>query len=75
MDKIEVLKRSDVFRELNDDQLNAIVGLSTVETLEPGTVIYHQNAILDKIRVIEEGLVAILLELGPLSALTLGSLG
>lgn len=67
MDKIEVLKRSDVFRELNDDQLNAIVGLSTVETLEPGTVIYHQNAILDKIRVIEEGLVAILLELGPLS--------
>jgi CRP-like cAMP-binding protein len=67
MDKIEVLKRSDVFRELNDEQLQAIAELCTEETLEPGTIIHRQNSILHRLKVIEEGLVAILLELGPLS--------
>ncbi len=67
MDKVEVLKRSDVFRELSDEQLRAISELCAVETIAPGAVIHRQNTILDKLRVIEEGLVAVLLELGPLS--------
>ncbi len=67
MDKIEVLKRSDLFRELSDKQLEVVAGMCTFEVFEPGTIIHRQNTILDKIRVIEEGLVALVLELGPLS--------
>jgi signal-transduction protein with cAMP-binding, CBS, and nucleotidyltransferase domain len=67
MDKLEVLKRSDLFRELNDEQLSVIEKMCTTEIYEPGTIIHKQNAMLEKLHVIEEGLVAIILELGPLS--------
>jgi CRP-like cAMP-binding protein len=67
MDKIEVLKRSDLFRELSDKQLEVVAEMCTFEVFEPGTTIYRQNTIVDKIHVIEEGLVAFVFELGPLS--------
>jgi CRP/FNR family cyclic AMP-dependent transcriptional regulator len=67
MDKIEVLKRSDLFRELNDEQLKVVAKMCIPEVFEPGTIIHRQNTILNEIRVIEEGLVALVLELGPLS--------
>ena len=67
MDKVEVLKRSDVFRELNNEQLRLVAQMCTAEVFEPGTVIHRQNTVLDKLRVIEEGLVAIVLEVGALS--------
>jgi CRP-like cAMP-binding protein len=67
MDKIEVLKRSDVFRELNDEQLGTLADMCVAETMGPGEIIHRQNTVLDKLRVIEEGLVAIVLETGPLS--------
>jgi CRP/FNR family cyclic AMP-dependent transcriptional regulator len=67
MEKMEILKRSDLFRELTDEQLRVVAGMCTEEVFEPGAVIHRQHTILDKIRVIEEGLVALVLELGPLS--------
>ena len=67
MDKLEVLKRSDLFRELDDEQLSIMEGMCTAEVYEPGTIIHRQNIILDKLCIIEDGLVAIILELGPLS--------
>ena len=67
MDKLEVLKRSDLFRELKDEQIGLIEKLCTAETYEPGTIIHRQNSMLDKIYVIEEGLVGIILEPGPLA--------
>ena len=67
MDKLEVLKRSDLFRELNDEQLGLVEKLCTYEVYEPGTIIHKQHQILDKLYVIEEGLVAIIVEPGPLS--------
>lgn len=67
MDKLEVLKRSDLFRELNDEQLKVVAEMCIPEVFEPGAVIHRQNTILNEIRVIEEGLVALVLELGPLS--------
>jgi CRP/FNR family cyclic AMP-dependent transcriptional regulator len=67
MNKIEVLKRSDLFRELSDEQLEVVAGMCTFEVFEPGTIIDRQNTIVDKIHVIEKGLVAIVFELGPLS--------
>lgn len=67
MDKVEILKRSDLFRELKDEQLKVVAEMCVPEVFEPGAVIHRQNVILDEIRVIEEGLVALVLELGPLS--------
>jgi CRP-like cAMP-binding protein len=67
MDKIEVLRRSDLFRELNDEQLQVVAGMCIPKVFEPGTIIHRENTILDEIYVIEEGLVALVLELGPLS--------
>jgi CRP/FNR family cyclic AMP-dependent transcriptional regulator len=67
MNKLEVLKRADLFRELNDEQLSLIAEMCTVEVFEPGAIIHRQHTILDKLRIIEEGLVALVLELGPLS--------
>jgi len=67
MNKLEVLKRSDLFRELNDEQLSVLEKMCTEEVYEPGTIICKQNTILDKVYVIEEGLAGIILEPGPLA--------
>lgn len=67
MDKLEVLKRSDLFGELTDEQLGVVEKMCTVEVFEPGTIICKQGRIEDKAYVIEEGLVGIILEVGPLT--------
>jgi CRP/FNR family cyclic AMP-dependent transcriptional regulator len=67
MEKVEVLKRSDLFRELKDQELRVVAEMCIPEVFEPGTIIHRQNVILDELRIIEEGLVALVLELGPLS--------
>jgi len=67
MDKLEVLKRSDVFRELNDEQIGLVGEICDCEVYEPGAIIHRANTIIDRLYVIEEGLVAIIVEPGPLS--------
>lgn len=67
MDKLEILRRSDLFRELNDEQLSLVEKMCTAEVYEPGTIIHRANTIIERLYVIEEGLVAIILEPGPLS--------
>ena len=67
MDKLEVLKRSDLFRELTDEQLKVINDMGNAEVFEAGTIICKQGRQEENVYVIEEGLVAIILEVGPLS--------
>ena len=67
METIEVLRKSDLFRGLNDEQLRILEKMATPCVFEPGTIIHKQGAKLDNVYLIEEGLVAIFLELGPLS--------
>jgi CRP-like cAMP-binding protein len=67
LDKLELLKRSELFRELNNEQLGLVVPLCTGQVYEPGAIIHKANAIINKIYVIEAGLVGIILEPGPLS--------
>ncbi len=62
MDKLEVLKRSDLFRELDNKQLKLVAKRSTAEVCEPGAIIYRQNTMLDRLYVIEYGLVGIIIE-------------
>jgi len=64
VDKLEVLRKSDVFHYLDDGDLKAVVKMCTSEVFEPGTIICKQDRGQDKLYVIEEGLVSILLELG-----------
>ena len=65
MDKLEVLKRSDVFHYLDDDELKIVGEMCTPEVFEAGTVICRQDRESEKLYIIEEGLVSVLLELGP----------
>ncbi|HEY55727.1 MAG TPA: cyclic nucleotide-binding domain-containing protein [Dehalococcoidia bacterium] len=65
MDKLEVLRKSDVFHYLEDDELEEVAKMCTPEVFETGTVICKQDREEEKIYVIEEGLVSVLLELGP----------
>jgi CRP-like cAMP-binding protein len=65
METIEVLRRSDVFHYLEDDELKIVEKMCTPEVFEAGAIICKQDTEEKKIYVIEEGLVSILLELGP----------
>jgi len=67
MDKIEVLKRSDLLRDMTDEQLGVLEEMCTPEMFEPGTIISKQGRIEEKVYIIEEGLVGIILEVGPLA--------
>lgn len=67
MNKIEVLKRSDLFRELNDEHLALVAEMGTHQVFDAGTIVYKQGSTAEQIHVIEEGLVGIILEVGPLA--------
>ena len=65
MDKLEVLRRSDVFHYLDEEDLKVVGEMCTPEVFEAGTVICRQDRESEKLYIIEEGLVSVLLELGP----------
>ena len=67
MDTLEVMRKSDLFHGLNDGQLKIVEKMGTVCEFQPGAIICKQGDTLDKIYLIEDGLVGIILELGPLS--------
>ena len=67
MNKLEVLRRSDLFQELDDGQLSLVGELGTPQEFEAGTVLHKQGLLGDMIYVIEEGLAAIILEVGPMA--------
>jgi len=67
MDKLDVLRKCDVFSRLDDMQLAEVAKMCTPEVFKPGTIIANQDRKEAKLYVIEEGLVAIILESGPLS--------
>ena len=67
MDKLEVLRRCELFRDLNAEQLAVVEKLCTSQIFEAGEIIGKQGSKLDNIYVIEEGAAGIILEVGPLS--------
>ena len=67
MEKIEVLKRCPFVRELTDDQLKIMADMCQKETFEVGELLTKQGRTAEKIYLIEEGLVGIYLQLGPMS--------
>lgn len=67
MNTLEVLRKSDLCRDLNDEQLRVVEKMCTPCVFESGAIICKQDTKLDRLYVIEEGLVGLILELGPLS--------
>lgn len=67
MTKLEVLKRCPFVRELNDEQLGKIAELGNIEVFEVGESLCKQGRTQEKIYAIEDGLVGIYLELGPMN--------
>jgi CRP-like cAMP-binding protein len=65
MDKLEVLKRSDIFHYLDEADLKIVEKMATGEVFEPGEIIFRQDKHAERIYIIEDGLVSILLEMGP----------
>jgi len=65
METIEVLRRSDIFHYLEDGELQIVAGMCTPQVFEAGTIICRQDKEEQNVYVIEEGLVSIILELGP----------
>jgi len=66
MEKIEVLKRCVMFRDLDEEQLKFVAGMATSEVYEVGESLGRQGRNQEKAFVIEDGLVGIYLELGPM---------
>ena len=67
MDALEVMRKSDLFHRLDDEQFKIVGEIGTVCEFQPGAIICKQGTTLDTIYLIEDGLVGIILELGPLS--------
>ena len=66
MDKMEVLKRCPIFRELDEEQLKIVSEMATTEVYEVGESLGRQGRSQEKAFIVEDGLVGIYLELGPM---------
>lgn len=67
MDKIEVLKRCQFLRELDEEQLKLLADMAIVEVYEVGESLGRQGRSQEKVFIIEDGLLGIYLELGPMT--------
>ena len=65
MDTIETMKKSDVFSRLSDEDLAEVAKLCRYEEFEAGTTIFRQDTAATDMYIVEDGLVSIMLELGP----------
>jgi len=67
MDMLGALKRCPFVRDLSDEQLKIIAKLAKEETYEVGERLVKQGRTEEKLFLIEEGLVGIYLEVGPIT--------
>ncbi len=66
MTKLDVLKKCSFTSELSNEQLNTLAGMCVEETFGVGECLCKQGRPQEKMYVIEDGLVGIYLELGPM---------
>ncbi len=67
MTKLEVLKRTPFVRELDDEQLKVIADMCHEEVYEVGECLAKQGRSSESLYLIEDGLVGIYLEVGPMT--------
>lgn len=61
---LEILRKSDIFEGLSDDELAAIARIACEETYPAGAQIFAENEPATKLYLVREGRVAILIEIG-----------
>jgi len=64
MEKIEVLKRSELCRDLTDKELAVIEKICEPKVFEAGAILCKQGEADRKIYIVEHGLLGIILEIG-----------
>ena len=67
MDVIDVIRKSELFYELDDDECSRVSAICRSEEVESGAVVLRQGSRGDNIYVIEYGSVGIILEVGPMT--------
>ncbi len=67
MNKIDVLKKCSFFSDLTEEQLKVLANMASNATFEVGEALARQGRAQEKMYVIEEGLVGLYLELGPMA--------
>ena len=67
MDKMQVLKKSPLSRELNDGQIKVIAEIGSEEVFGVGESLAKQGRVLEKLYLIVDGLVGLYIELGPIT--------
>jgi CRP/FNR family cyclic AMP-dependent transcriptional regulator len=67
MGKFDVLRKCDMFRAVDDEELRELVKMCGYEEFEAGAIICKQDRKEEKFYVIEHGGVGIILEVGPLA--------
>lgn len=67
MDRLTVLKKSELFSDLADEELRIVEAMTEPQQVTVGTLICQQGKREDKIYIVEDGCVAIVLEVGQLS--------
>ncbi len=67
MKKFDVLRKCEVFRALDDKQLREVEKMCESTEFEAGVIICKQSRKEEKLYVIENGTVGIILEVGPLA--------
>jgi CRP-like cAMP-binding protein len=65
MEAIEVLRKSDIFHYLEESELKLVEKMCTPQVFEAGAIICKQDKEENNVYIIEDGLVSIILELGP----------
>ena len=67
MSKIDILKKCAFFTDLTDEQLKTLANMASTQTFEVGEALAKQGRTQEKMYVIEDGLVGLYLELGPMT--------
>lgn len=62
MDIVTTLQQVDLFRELNDTQLRTIGNIAQQEIFNMGEVIFKQGDVAEKIYIISNGQVEVIIE-------------
>jgi CRP-like cAMP-binding protein len=61
---LEALRKSDLFEGLSDDELAVIAKMAREEVYEAGALIFRENDAARSVYIVQEGRVAILIEIG-----------
>lgn len=67
MDRLDILKKSELFSDLTTQELRIVEAMAEPRQVTAGSIICKQGRIEENIYLVEEGGVAILLEVGPMS--------